>query len=96
MALSPGSIVRCRNRDWVLLPGDHPDLRLLRPLTGAPDEVEGALGRPARSSGPGAGGSRTHWSPATRPVQPDDSTGVGRQRGDGGGPESSGSTWMHR
>ncbi|MEP0775098.1 MAG: hypothetical protein HRF46_12125 [Acidobacteriota bacterium] len=38
---SPGSIVRCRNRDWVLLPSDQPDLRLLRPLTGAPDEVAG-------------------------------------------------------
>lgn len=37
--LSPGAIVRCRNRDWVLLPSDSPDIHLLRPLTGATDEV---------------------------------------------------------
>ncbi|MGH7961660.1 MAG: hypothetical protein ACRERD_07500 [Candidatus Binatia bacterium] len=37
--LTPGSIVRCRNRDWVLLPSDSPDVHLLRPLTGVTDEV---------------------------------------------------------
>ncbi|NMC21964.1 MAG: DEAD/DEAH box helicase, partial [Thermogutta sp.] len=37
--MNPGSIVRCRNRDWVLLPSDQPDVHLLRPLTGATDEV---------------------------------------------------------
>jgi hypothetical protein len=37
--LTPGSIVRCRNRDWVLLPSDSPQVHLLRPLTGAIDEV---------------------------------------------------------
>src|SRR5262249_43652819 len=37
--MSPGSIVRCRNRDRVLLPSDSPDVHLLRPLTGATDEV---------------------------------------------------------
>lgn len=37
--MNPGSIVRCRNREWVLLPSDHPDTCLLRPLTGATDEV---------------------------------------------------------
>ncbi|MCL4207493.1 MAG: DEAD/DEAH box helicase [Pirellulaceae bacterium] len=37
--MNPGSIVRCRNRDWVLLPGDEPDIHLLRPLTGATDDV---------------------------------------------------------
>jgi superfamily II DNA or RNA helicase len=37
--MSPGCIVRCRNRDWVLLPSDSPDQHLLRPLTGAIDEV---------------------------------------------------------
>jgi superfamily II DNA or RNA helicase len=37
--MNPGSIVRCRNRDWVLLPGESPDVHLLRPLTGATDEV---------------------------------------------------------
>ena len=38
-AMSPGSIVTCRNREWVLLPSDQEDLLLLRPLTGATDEV---------------------------------------------------------
>ncbi|MFZ5539691.1 MAG: hypothetical protein ACOY5V_08145 [Pseudomonadota bacterium] len=37
--MAPGTIVRCRNRDWVLLPSDRDDLLLLRPLTGASDEV---------------------------------------------------------
>jgi superfamily II DNA or RNA helicase len=37
--MNPGSIVRCRNRDWVLLPSDRDDVHLLRPLTGATDDV---------------------------------------------------------
>jgi len=37
--MNPGSIVRCRNRDWVLLPGDRADVYMLRPLTGATAEV---------------------------------------------------------
>jgi superfamily II DNA or RNA helicase len=37
--MNPGSLVRCRNRDWVLLPSDQPNVLLLRPLTGATDEV---------------------------------------------------------
>lgn len=37
--MNPGSIVRCRNRDWVLLPSDQPQVLTLRPLTGATDEV---------------------------------------------------------
>jgi len=37
--MMPGSIVRCRNRDWVLLPNDQPDIFLLRPLAGTADEV---------------------------------------------------------
>jgi len=37
--MNPGSIVRCRNRDWVLLPSEQTDVHLLRPLTGATDEV---------------------------------------------------------
>lgn len=36
--MQPGSIVRCRNREWVLLPSSEPDIVLLRPLTGATDE----------------------------------------------------------
>jgi superfamily II DNA or RNA helicase/uncharacterized protein (DUF2267 family) len=35
--MQPGSIVQCRNREWVLLPSDQDDLYLLRPLTGASD-----------------------------------------------------------
>lgn len=37
--MAPGSIVRCRNRDWVLLPSDDADLFVLRPLTGSIEEV---------------------------------------------------------
>jgi hypothetical protein len=37
--MSPGSIVTCRNREWVLLPSDQESLLFLRPLTGATDEV---------------------------------------------------------
>ena len=37
--MNAGSIVRCRNRQWVLLPGDDPDIHRLRPLTGATDDV---------------------------------------------------------
>jgi hypothetical protein len=36
--MNPGCIVRCRNRDWVLLPSDEDGIQLLRPLTGAVDE----------------------------------------------------------
>ena len=39
MQLQPGSIVSCRNREWVLLPSDQLDTCLLRPLTGATDNV---------------------------------------------------------
>ncbi len=34
-----GSIVRFRNRDWVLLPGEEQDVALLRPLTGTSEDV---------------------------------------------------------
>ncbi len=37
--MNPGTIVRCRNRDWVLLPSEEHDVHLLRPLAGATDEV---------------------------------------------------------
>lgn len=39
MTVTPGALVRCRHRDWVLLPSERDDLYLLRPLTGATDEV---------------------------------------------------------
>ncbi len=37
--MNPGSIVQLRNRYWVLLPHEDPDLHLLRPLTGLTDEA---------------------------------------------------------
>ena len=37
--MKPGSIIQCRGREWVLLPGDDPEVMRLRPLTGALDEV---------------------------------------------------------
>ena len=37
--MNVGSIVRCRNRDWVLLPSDDPDVHRLRSLTGGTDDV---------------------------------------------------------
>jgi len=37
--MQPGNIVRFRDRDWVLLPGDDDNVYRLRPLTGATDEV---------------------------------------------------------
>ncbi len=37
--MNPGSIVRCRNRDWVLLPGTDDTVYLLRSLTGTGDQV---------------------------------------------------------
>jgi hypothetical protein len=38
-SMKPGCIVRCRNRDWVLLPSDDEEVFSLRPLTGATDDV---------------------------------------------------------
>ncbi|MDR7612570.1 MAG: helicase-related protein [Armatimonadota bacterium] len=40
--MKPGSVVRFRNRDWVLLPSDQGDVALLRPLTGTSDDVVAA------------------------------------------------------
>jgi superfamily II DNA or RNA helicase len=37
--MNPGSIVRSRNREWVLLPSADESVYLLRPLTGASDDV---------------------------------------------------------
>jgi superfamily II DNA or RNA helicase len=37
----PGSLVRCRDREWVVLPSADPDLLLLRPLGGGDGEVTG-------------------------------------------------------
>ncbi len=37
--MNPGTIVRCRNRDWVLLPSENENFYALRPLAGTIDEV---------------------------------------------------------
>ena len=37
--MNPGSIVRCRNREWVVLPAETDDVVALRPLTGTTDDV---------------------------------------------------------
>lgn len=37
--MQPGSIIRFRDRDWVLLPSNDPEIFRLRPLTGTTDEV---------------------------------------------------------
>jgi superfamily II DNA or RNA helicase len=37
--INPGSIVRFRNREWVMLPSDQTELYVLRPLTGATDNT---------------------------------------------------------
>jgi hypothetical protein len=37
--VNPGTIVSIRNRNWVLLPQEDPNIYLLRLLTGAMDEV---------------------------------------------------------
>ena len=39
MQIQPGSIVRCRNRDWVVLPTATDEVWSLRPLTGTDDDV---------------------------------------------------------
>jgi superfamily II DNA or RNA helicase len=38
---TPGSIVQCRDRQWIVLPSDNPGLVRLRPLMGSEDEVCG-------------------------------------------------------
>jgi superfamily II DNA or RNA helicase len=37
--MNPGSIVRFRNREWVLLPAETDDVFVLRPLTGTVDDL---------------------------------------------------------
>jgi len=38
---TPGSIVTCRQRQWVVLPSDNPDIIQLRPLSGDEDQICG-------------------------------------------------------
>src|SRR5690606_18700219 len=40
---SIGSIVRARGREWVVVPGDDPEVIHLRPLGGSEDDVTGIL-----------------------------------------------------
>ena len=40
-AVSVGSIVKCRGREWVVLPSEDEELYLLRPLAGTEQEVIG-------------------------------------------------------
>ena len=44
---SPGVIVRCRKRDWVLLPSDGQEIYRLRPLVGTTEDIVGILNRSA-------------------------------------------------
>ncbi|MGH9114986.1 MAG: helicase, partial [Acidimicrobiales bacterium] len=40
---TPGSLVRARDREWVVLPGSDPELLLLRPLGGGDDDTAAVL-----------------------------------------------------
>jgi len=42
---TPGSIVSCRDRQWVVLPSDSPNLIRLRPLSGNEDQICGIYTR---------------------------------------------------
>lgn len=41
MHFKPGSLVTLRNRPWMVLPSDDPDLLLLKPLGGTDEEITG-------------------------------------------------------
>ncbi|GIV55421.1 MAG: helicase [Candidatus Kapaibacterium sp.] len=47
--MQPGTVVRCRNRDWILLPSDDDRLALLRPLTGTEEDAVGIIKDLART-----------------------------------------------
>jgi len=42
---TPGALVRYREREWVVLPSDDPNLILLRLIGGSPREVSGIVKR---------------------------------------------------
>ena len=42
---SPGSLVKCRGRNWVVMPSDRDDLTLLRPVDGAEEDGIGIFTR---------------------------------------------------
>ena len=41
MAFTPGSLVNLRDRDWVVMPSNDPDLLLIKPLGGSEEETTG-------------------------------------------------------
>ncbi|MCB1100444.1 MAG: DEAD/DEAH box helicase [Verrucomicrobiae bacterium] len=41
MSYSPGNIVSCRGREWVVMPDSQEDLLMLKPLGGTDDEIAG-------------------------------------------------------
>ncbi|MBU1086180.1 MAG: DEAD/DEAH box helicase [Candidatus Omnitrophica bacterium] len=41
MEYKAGALVRARDRDWIILPSNNPDLVLLKPLGGSDDEITG-------------------------------------------------------
>ncbi len=41
MSFQPGTLVRLRSRDWVVLPSDDKDILLIRPLDGTEEETTG-------------------------------------------------------
>lgn len=41
MSFQPGTLVKVRNRDWVVLPSDDKDILLIRPLDGTEEETTG-------------------------------------------------------
>lgn len=43
MSFAVGSLVRARDREWVVLPGSEDDLLMVRPLGGTEDEMTGLL-----------------------------------------------------
>jgi SNF2 family DNA or RNA helicase len=43
MRFAPGSLVKARGREWVVLPGSESDLLLVRPLGGTDDETTGII-----------------------------------------------------
>ncbi len=49
MVFQTGSLVRARNRDWIVLPSSNKDLLLLKPLGGSEEEITGIY-LPARFS----------------------------------------------
>jgi hypothetical protein len=43
MSFRPGTLVSYRQRDWVVLPSENPDITLLRPIGGGMREICGVL-----------------------------------------------------